>query len=409
MSQITNFTTGGGGGGVVSVTGGHDIFISGTGTNPIVNVTNAITLGDLAVIPAFGPAITATTGDLVLSSGNIRIPASTAFVGRIDLGNTTFINNFGTQNSFLGSQSGSFLLTVGSAIDNVGIGFTALSNITTGRENTAVGSSAMQNLNTGIGNTGIGFESLLHIANGQENTALGSASLVDMSSGNSNVAIGFEAHAGATAGDENTMVGAQTALSLATGSNNIILGFDAAANLDTNESDNIIIGNAAVIGDNNTIRIGTQGSGPHQQDTCYIAGISGVTTANSQMVTINTSTNQLGSAAIPSSVTWQVITGNVMMVSNNGYIANNAGTSTLTLPTTSAVGDILEVTGINNATGWTIAQNASQQIFFGNTSTTAGVGGSLSSTATRDSLRMVCVVANLTWNVLSSIGNITVV
>lgn len=106
---------------------------------------------------------------------------------------------------------------------------------------------------------------------------------------------------------------------------------------------------------------------------------------------------------------WTVVTGTSQAAAvNNGYIANNAGLVTVTLPTTAAVGTIQEVTGINNATGWKIAQNASQQIFFGSASTTSGTGGSLASTATRDSVKLVCVVANLTWNVISSVGNITV-
>lgn len=107
---------------------------------------------------------------------------------------------------------------------------------------------------------------------------------------------------------------------------------------------------------------------------------------------------------------WTVVTGTTQAIlSNNGYIANNAGLVTGTLPATSAVGDIVEFTGINNATGWKIAQNAGNTIFFGSATTTAGTGGSLASTATRDAVRLVCVTANATWNVLSSIGNITVV
>lgn len=108
-------------------------------------------------------------------------------------------------------------------------------------------------------------------------------------------------------------------------------------------------------------------------------------------------------------VTWSVVTGTSQSAAvNAGYIANNAGLVTITLPTTAAVGTYLEVTGINNATGWKIAQSSGQQIFFGTSSTTAGATGSLASSNTRDSVRLVCVVANLTWNVLSSIGNITV-
>lgn len=93
---------------------------------------------------------------------------------------------------------------------------------------------------------------------------------------------------------------------------------------------------------------------------------------------------------------------------NEGVICNNAGLVTVTIPDTAAVGDILRVTGIG-AGGWAIAQNASESIYFGAQVTTVGVGGSLASTGDMDAVELVCVVANTTWLVLSSIGNITIV
>lgn len=124
-------------------------------------------------------------------------------------------------------------------------------------------------------------------------------------------------------------------------------------------------------------------------------------------------TNGAGSItvnAVGGGVTWSVVTGVSQSAAvNSGYIANNAGTVTVTLPAVAAVGSILEVTGINNATGWAIAQGAGQTIYFGSSATTTGAGGSLASTATRDSIKLVCVVANNDFNVLSSVGNITVV
>lgn len=109
-------------------------------------------------------------------------------------------------------------------------------------------------------------------------------------------------------------------------------------------------------------------------------------------------------------LTWSVVTGTSQTASvNNGYIANNAGLVTVTLPATSAVGDIVAVTGINNATGWKIGQNSGNQIFFGITSTTAGTGGSLASTQTRDTVTLVCTSTSANWQVISSVGNITVV
>jgi len=110
-------------------------------------------------------------------------------------------------------------------------------------------------------------------------------------------------------------------------------------------------------------------------------------------------------------LTWSVITADQNITVANGYICNKAGLLTLTLPASASIGDIFEVTGINSATGWKVAQNANQQIFFGNQSTTIGVGGSLASTAIRDSIKAVCVVsgASSVYNIVTSVGNITIV
>lgn len=109
-------------------------------------------------------------------------------------------------------------------------------------------------------------------------------------------------------------------------------------------------------------------------------------------------------------ITWTVITADQSAVAANGYICNKSGLLTLTLPASGTAGDIIRVTGINTALGWRIAQNAGQQIFFGTSSTTVGVAGSLSSLNIRDSVELVCVVAGASavWNVISSIGNITI-
>lgn len=107
-------------------------------------------------------------------------------------------------------------------------------------------------------------------------------------------------------------------------------------------------------------------------------------------------------------ITFSVITADQSIAADNGYICNKAGTLTLTLPASIAAGKQFEVTGINTATGWKIAQNANQIIHFGTANTTTGATGYLQSTAIRDSVRLVCVVADLEFNVLSSVGNITV-
>jgi len=123
-------------------------------------------------------------------------------------------------------------------------------------------------------------------------------------------------------------------------------------------------------------------------------------------------TNGAGSITIASvgeGLTWQTITASQTLAVKNGYICiSPGGALALALPTVSAVGDIIEVT-LDGATSFSITQGVGQQIRFAASVTTSGAGGSITTTAQGDTLRMVCSVANTRWNVLSSIGNLTIV
>ena len=108
-------------------------------------------------------------------------------------------------------------------------------------------------------------------------------------------------------------------------------------------------------------------------------------------------------------LTWVEVTGiSQDMLADSGYIANNPSLVTLTLPPIALLGSIIEVVG-KGAGGWTIAQNGGQTIYFGTASTTTGATGTLSSTLQRDSVRLVCITANTDFEVVSSIGNFTIV
>lgn len=95
-------------------------------------------------------------------------------------------------------------------------------------------------------------------------------------------------------------------------------------------------------------------------------------------------------------------------VINKRYVANNAALVTVTLPTTAALGDTVEIVG-KGAGGWKVAQNASQLINFGASTTTTGTGGSIASNHRRDCVTLVCVTANTDWQVVNSVGTITIV
>jgi hypothetical protein len=97
-----------------------------------------------------------------------------------------------------------------------------------------------------------------------------------------------------------------------------------------------------------------------------------------------------------------------LMSPNYNYMANNGATlSTFVLPVTAAFGAVISVAGFSSG-GWLITENSGQSINFGNLSTTVTTG-SLSSTNQNDYVKLLCVVANTTWNVIGSIGNLTIV
>lgn len=116
-------------------------------------------------------------------------------------------------------------------------------------------------------------------------------------------------------------------------------------------------------------------------------------------------------AATGVSFSWVDVTGTTQtMAVNTGYLADNAGLVTLTLPATAAQFSVIRVVG-HGAGGWLIAQNAAQQIIIGSSATTAGTGGSLASTNANDSVELLASVggASTIWTVMSSVGNLTVV
>lgn len=105
---------------------------------------------------------------------------------------------------------------------------------------------------------------------------------------------------------------------------------------------------------------------------------------------------------------WNRISASQTLVVNNGYFCTGGGTLALLLPSASAVGDTINVSLIGS-TAWQITQGAGQQIIIGNQQTTAGAGGSLTSTQQGDSITLICAQTNLIWVVINGMGNPTVV
>jgi len=307
MSQIYKKNTGGSSGGIVTID------------------------GDVG-------SVTGTTVDLFAHSGSASCGSSVSFTAasatEMDLvvtdasSNTIVGQGSGSAGAILGSSNTGFGTTVlaklnnASAQFNTAVGYTAMFSNVAGADNTCVGAFSFTN-GTGSGNTALGFQCLSSAVNANNNTCVGNSSLQN----------------------------------LGTGGNNIVISdVNGASSYTTTESSNIIIGSIGVIGDNNTIRIGTQGSSTSEQDTCYIAGIAGVSVSNLNLVTINTSTGQLGSE--PSSVISQLTITSVnnaaspyTVLSTDQFIAcqSSTGAITIKLPNAPLTGRVIYIKDSNGA------------------------------------------------------------
>ena len=130
--------------------------------------------------------------------------------------------------------------------------------------------------------------------------------------------------------------------------------------------------------------------------------------AGQYLVSGGSSADPAFQTATPQLIVTPVAGASQAMLSNHTYIANDSALTTFTLPTTSAVGDILQIVGSAlNVNGWKVTYTTGQIIWGPAGSSTATTGNAASATAAAQSVMMVCVVANTTWTITSNSGTIT--
>jgi hypothetical protein len=230
---------------ILNIIGGHGINTTGVGDDVTVLINNTITLGDLAL--AVGDSLTLTTGNETITAGDLNMTA-----GNI---NMPASNALGTE------------------------GYITVS-----------GTPFVSSL--GVGNTFVGS----------------GAGGLQITTADSCAGFGLQALADLTTGDSNTAVGAGSLSFITTGQSNIAVGTLAGANLTLADSSDILIGNAGVLGESNTIRIGKTGAGVGEQNNCYVAGITGVNVGSVATV-VSHSADHLGSTTITAGPGIQVTPG----------------------------------------------------------------------------------------------------
>lgn len=220
---------------------------------------------------------------LALSGSNsfISVPNSTTSTnGVVILGTTPYLNNRGTNNTFIGG-SGNFTFTTGSAINNTCVGLSSGAAISTTSNSTFVGYQSGQVVTNGARCVAVGALSLQLANDAQDCVALGYGALQNVIDGSSCIAIG------SLAGSPYSSI----------------------------EDSNISIGTfglSEITGENGAIRIGNSNPSGTLSASCYIAGISGATfsagSPTPAYVIIDTSDGQLISSATPPVTTMTITT-----------------------------------------------------------------------------------------------------
>jgi len=169
----------------------------------------------------------------------------------------------GDYNVYIGELSGGTGTQTDASDANVGIGYNALTDITTGYANAAVGYYALQNVTTGHNNVSIGAEALNACTIGQYNIAIGRQTLYTDDEGNGTTAVGhnagiFQNLSGTNTESKNTLMGKNAGYYNVTGTGNTMLGYHSGQG-DSNQSNsnNTAVGSQALgaitTGDSNTV------------------------------------------------------------------------------------------------------------------------------------------------------------
>lgn len=247
-----------------SISGGSGAknFITDAGTAVAVNSTISVVGAGGATTSAAGNVITVTSGGggiTTINGDSGSVTGATVTLTTNELANTTVqFTGSGTTMSLSFSDSNLNLIigeagsasTLTSATATVGLGYTAFNKLQSGDNNTGIGYAAFHELISGSSNCGFGQQPLYFLTSGSFNTAIGA--------------------------------------------------YQTGINYTGSESSNLLLQHPGVLGESNTMRLGESGSGDHQVNRAFIAGVAGVSVSNTQMMTIDSSTGQMGSATIPS-------------------------------------------------------------------------------------------------------------
>lgn len=386
----------------------------------------------------FNVAFSGVSGNLLIGSttdtGNgERLQVTGKFYSSLNAlihGITIGIPSAGTTNNILGSAA---LASNTTGTENTAVGNNALNANTTGSFNTAIGNGALalatgSTINVAVGrfsmgnatgsfsrNVAMGVGTLFVLSTGGRNTAIGHGTLQGVTTGSNNTALGVgDSAAKITTGSDNTLVGTfvETNAGIRTGSGNTLVGSRIGAGI-ADVSNYVVISDGSASGiyrfyspsNGNVILNGNTDNG-------YSLQIKGGLTLGSTVLP-GTPVNY----ALETDATHLYITlagtryqldqqGSIISVNASGPVTitgaksgttyTNSGASAqvvfnLPVATVGLVYEFINARSVNIATGVQLKANGTDTI-----STlvgTSSVGGTATSGAIGDSIKLVCDVA----------------
>jgi Chaperone of endosialidase len=246
--------------------------------------------GVLTQMQAVSPTPDGCYPNFTTAEGCDALSLLTTGAGNTALGwRSLFLDTTGSFNTAVGGGA----LALNTADDNTAVGTAALLLNTTGSDNTAVGTDALLYNDSGTNNTAIGSFALFNNTTGNLNTANGLSALLNNTTGLGNTAVGGDALVSNTTGANNTAIGASALSQNTVGNNNIALGGFAGTQI--TGDNNIDIGNGGEAAESDAIRIGSN----FLHTATYIAGISGQAAVGGDAVLI-TDDGKLGTITVSS-------------------------------------------------------------------------------------------------------------
>jgi hypothetical protein len=127
----------------------------------------------------------------------------------------------------------------GNSFNNMAVGTSNYTNLSSGSQNTAFGYQTLQNITTGLYNAGVGYQALNTLTTGSQNTAVGYQTL-NTSNASNNTAVGYQSLKNNT-GSNNTALGYNAYSSSSSYNNSTAIGYSSQPTA----SNQIILGTTA--------------------------------------------------------------------------------------------------------------------------------------------------------------------